>query len=54
MEPLREDPMMVAFFNNANTLHLGNGKLFMFWMDPWLDGAAVDSFYPELAAAVPA
>jgi hypothetical protein len=53
MGPLREDPMTVAFFNNSITLHLGDGKLFAFWMDPWLDGAALDSVYPELAAAVP-
>jgi hypothetical protein len=36
------------------TLHLGDGKLFTFWIDPWLDGTTLVSVYLELAATVPA
>jgi hypothetical protein len=52
--PLREDPMVIGFFYNSITLHLGDGRLFAFWTDPWLDGAALSSAYPELVVAVPA
>jgi hypothetical protein len=52
--PLHENRMMFAFFNNSITLHLGDGRLFAFWIDPWLDGAALSSIYPKLAAAIPA
>jgi hypothetical protein len=52
--PLREDPMVIGFFYNSITLHLGDGRLFAFWTDPWLNGAALSSAYPELVVAVPA
>jgi hypothetical protein len=50
---LRDDPMTVAFFNNSITLHLGDGQLFSFWTDPWLDDVGLATAYPELVAAVP-
>jgi hypothetical protein len=50
--PLREDPMVIGFFYNSITLHLGDGRLFAFWTDPWLNGAALSSAYPELVVAV--
>jgi hypothetical protein len=52
--PLREDPTTTAFFNNSIMLHLADGKLFTFWIGPWLDGTTLVSVYPELAAMVPA
>jgi hypothetical protein len=51
---LRTDNLTQSFFRRSINLKLGDGKEFLFWSDPWLEGLSIAELAPDLLGAVPA
>jgi uncharacterized Fe-S cluster protein YjdI len=51
--PIQVDRTSQALFKISVNCILGDGKTFLFWTDPWLDGTSVREKWPELGAVVP-
>jgi hypothetical protein len=51
--PLHVDQTTQAFFKALVKCVLGDGKIILFWSDPWLDGGSILDLMPELGDAVP-
>lgn len=47
------DRLVVAVFQAATTINLGDGATAMFWTDNWLDGSCIRVLAPTVFAAVP-
>jgi hypothetical protein len=47
-----EDSLTKAFFDASVHLQLRDGATFLFWSDPWLEGARLTNLAPDLVAAV--
>jgi hypothetical protein len=49
---LRTDNLTQSFFRRSINLKLGDGKEFLFWSDPWLEGLSIAELAPDLLGAV--
>jgi hypothetical protein len=51
--PISIDCQTRSFFRVLGRISLGDGNVFLFWTDPWLDGSSIAELAPDVLHAIP-